>query len=267
LVIAGGAIRSLPSGAFEWTQLTQLSEEAYTPTISADAKFVVFASRWDYPNHAYKRLRIVDVLSRQTRTLIEGFADYYQPVLSHDGRTVLFLSNDPLDNSGVFAPPQAFVIGVQRDSLRRLTNDIYGIVSAILSGDGRVVYAQSKSGRIVRVDVDSGTQTELLPPSLQVFSKSPLVAGSRVDLEALDDPAFKILIDGQPVDLTRVAPGRFSFVLPFELAGRTVRLSAESDMPAGPFEPQTFDFEPMIGSWQPRVYEAAAEYGGPGGRG
>lgn len=261
----GGELALFPPDAGEPTRFIPLtSEGADTPAISADAQFVVYASRWHYPHHAYSRLRIARFSPLNITTLIEGFGDYWQPVLSHDGGRVAFLSNDPMDNSGRLATPQAHVMEVGGGELKRLTEDPSGITTAILSGNGRIVYALSRSGRLLRVDVDSGARTELLPPFIQIFSMTALVAGSRVDLEALDDPSLKLFLGEKQVDLRRSGEGRFSFVLPFDFAGRTMRLRAESAMPAGPFEPQVLDREVTILSRQPRAYDLPAEYGGPG---
>ncbi len=261
-------LRLLPYLASDPIPITSLlAEQATNPNLSADAQLIVYSSAWEYPYHAYRRLRIVDLTTAQSRTLIEGFANYYQPVLSHDARRVLFLSDDPRDNSGWLMSPQAHVIDIDGSSLRRLTDDPSGIATAILSGDGRVAYALSRTGRLLRIDVDSGAETELIPPFLQVFSMSPLVAGSRVDIEAFEAPDFRLSLDGQPLELTRDAPGRFHFVLPFDLAGQTPRLRAESSFPPGPFQPQLFDQDVVVFQLSPRAYDLPPEYGGPGAYG
>lgn len=268
VVIDQAGLRLLPYLASDPISISNLlAEEAYTPNLSADARTLVYASAWQYPYHAYRRLRAVDLATGQSRTLIEGFANYDQPVLSHDARRVLFLSDDPRDFSGWLMRPQAHVIDIDGRNLRRLTNDPSGIAAALLSGDGRVAYALSRSGRLLRLDIDSGLETELLPPFLQIFSMTALVAGSRVDIEAFDAPDFRLSLAGQPVELIRDAPGRFHFVLPFELAGQTVRLRAESSFPPGPFEPQLFDQDIFIAEKQPRAYDLPPEYGGPGAYG
>lgn len=264
----GGALSLLRLGAAESTIFTQYNNElAETPAISADGRFAVYASAWVYPYHAYKRLRIARFDPLRLSTLVEGFANYYEPVLSHDGRRVLFLSDDPLDNSGWLAPPQAHVIEIDGSSLRRLTDDPYGISSAILSGDGRIAYALSKSGRLVRVDVDSGLQTELLPPFIQVFNMTQIVAGSRVDFEAYDEAELRIYLGEQKLPVMRHAPGKFSFVVPFELAGQKLRLRAEAALPDGPFEPRALDQDVTVHERLPRVYDLPQEYGGPGAYG
>lgn len=268
LVIDRAGLCLLPYLAQDCIQVTSLlAESAYTPNLSAEARTIVYSSAWNYPYHAYRRLRLVDLTTSQTRTIIEGFANYYQPVLSHDARRVLFLSDDPRDFSGWLMRPQAHAIDIDGRNLRRLTNDPSGIVTAILSGDGRVAYALSRSGRLLRLDIDSGLETELLPPFLQIFKMTALVAGSRVDIDAVDATDLRLFLAEKPVDLIRDAPGRFHFVLPFELAGQTVRLRAESSFLSGPFEPQTHDQEVPIYEKQPRAYDLPPEYGGPGAYG
>lgn len=268
VVYESAGLRLLPPFASGFIPITNLlAEESYTPTISADARLIVYSSAWQYPYHAYRRLRIVDLVTSQTRTLIEGFANYYQPVLSHDASRVLFLSDDPRDFSGWLMRPQAHTIDIDGRNLRRLTNDSSGIVAAILSGDGRVAYALSRSGRLLRIDIDSGAEAELIPPFLQVFSMSAFVAGSRVDLEVFDSPDLRLFLNDQPLDLTRDAPGRFHLVLPFDTAGHTLHLRVESALPDGPFQPQLYDQDVIILERAPRAYELPPEYGGPGAYG
>ncbi len=263
-----GFLRLLRPGAAGPIDLTHLlTEEAFTPAIDAEARFVVFASKWDYPHHAYSRLRVVNLSSRNIETLIEGFADFYQPLLSHDGRRVLFLSNSRFDESWQPGPPQAHVIGIDGAGRRALTSEPTGIASAILSGDGRVVYALAKSGRLLRIDVESGGQTELLPPSIQVISITSAVAGSRVEMETSAENV-RATLDGQRLQLESVSPGSFHFFMPFDLAGKDVHMQVESDLPEGPFEQVLFDKDlsviPIIG---PRVYDLPIEYGGRGAYG
>jgi uncharacterized protein (TIGR03437 family) len=268
VMITNGFLRLLRPGAAEWVDLTHLlTEEAFTPAIDAEARFVVFASKWEYPNNAYSRLRIVNLSTRRIQTLIEGFADFYQPVLSHDGRRVLFLSNSRFDDSWLLGLPQAHVIGIDGAGRRPLTNDPSGIATAILSGDGRVAYALARSGRLVRIDVESGLQTELLPPSIQVISLTGLVAGSRVDMETSAAENVAVMLEGKRLQLEQTGPGSFRFFLPFDLAGQDVHMRVESELPEGPFEPARFDRTITILRALPRVYDLPAEYGGTGAYG
>lgn len=265
---SGGTLELLRPGAASWERLTSLlNEEVRSASIDTEARFVVYASRWSYPHHAYSRLRVARLHPYSLTTLIEGFADYYQPTLSHDGRRALFLSNDPRDNSGILVPPQAFVVDIDGTSLRRLTDDPSGIEKAILSGNGRVAFALSRSGRLLRIDVDSGVQTELLPPSIQVFNSPSLAAGSRVDIEAFDDPAFGISLGGHALPVKQHASGRFSFVVPFDYAGQTLRFQAESLLPPGPFEPQLLDTDAYVFTRLANSLFLPEEYGGPGAYG
>lgn len=266
--VSSGTLELLRPGAASWERLTSLmNEDVRSASIDPEARFVVFTSRWSYPHHAYLRLRIARLPPTSLTTLIEGFADYYQPILSHDGRRALFLTNDPRDNSGTLTPPQTFVVDIDGTSLRRLTDDPCGIQKAILSGNGRVAYALSRSGRLLRIDVDSGVQTELLPPSIQVFTSPRLAAGSRVDIEAFDDPAFGISLGGQALPVNRRSPGRFSFVVPSDLAGQMLRLRAESSLPAGPFKPQLLDTDSYVFTRLADSLLLPEEYGGPGAYG
>lgn len=259
VVLNQAGFRLLPYAASQSIPVTSLlAEDAAHPNLSPDASLLVFDSVWNYPYHAYRRLRVVDLFTGQPRTLLEGFVHYTQPVLSHDARRVLFLADDFL------SPQQAHVIDIDGAAHRRLTNDPSGISTAILSGDGRIAYALSRSGRLLKIDIDAGQQTELLPPFIQLFSTPSLAAGSRVEFEAYDVPDLRLYLNEIPLDLTRDGLNRFHFVLPPETAGKTLRLRAESAFPEGPFLPQLYDQEVTILPYAPRALEIPPEYGGPG---
>jgi uncharacterized protein (TIGR03437 family) len=102
---------------------------------------------------------------------------YFRPSISQDGRRVLFrlaLSSNM---------PQAFVMNTDGSDLRQLTTEDASISELILSGDGRVGYATTQNGALLRIDIDSGEIQRLSPDMPQLFTVFPnytAVPGSRI---------------------------------------------------------------------------------------
>ena len=105
-----------------------------------------------------------------------GYTPYFSPWITNDGRTVLFQS---ADSTGV---KQAFLIHSDGSNLRQITHVQEGVSDATLSGYGNIAYAETPQARLVRIDVASGTVTELASPSAQISSISPPALGSLAQL-------------------------------------------------------------------------------------
>jgi uncharacterized protein (TIGR03437 family) len=255
-----------------------LHESAFGAVTDAATRVVVYVSRWRHPHAAFSRIRLVEPVGGSRRTLIEGLGDFYQPVLSHDGQRVLFLTTSRFDNSGRVGSPQAYVIGIDGEGLRSVTQDPSGIHLAVLSGDGRVAYALTRSGRLLRADIDAGTVTELLPRNLWLTSPgdtqcgaagSP-VAGSlrRITSVGYTGPdgvpePVRVSFGGIEAPVVSQSPGELLFQTPWELAGQTLRFDVDTAIPPGPFEqPATHDV--YIAAHNPCFLPLPEEYGTDG---
>jgi|GEM_PF-782335 len=246
----------------------ELVEEA---VIDGSAKTVVYVSRWrSWPESSFPRLRVLDVESGRRRTLAEGLGEYFQPDLSTDGSRVLFLSTARLDGVRRVDVPQAFVVDADGSGLRQLTFRQEGVQSAELSGDGRVVFAVTSLGRLIRLDAETGEETELIPRTLTTeylrlsgelpFDSRSLVAGSlqrirgagfvleTVFADALPLPRslgeFRLLIEGREVPLVSVSPSDVVFQVPWELRPGvplsllSVEIETDSGVLDSPFQPE-----------------------------
>jgi len=152
------------------TRIDLHHENAAESVVDAEGTTCVFASRWKPPEDTFSRLRIMRLSDMRIRTLVEGPGDFYQPSLSDDGRLVLFLST-AAEGGGAQVLPQAYVIRSDGSELRKMNTGDEGVDTAILSGDGRVVYCLTLSGRLLRVDVPTGTSVELI-------GRTPLLKGT-----------------------------------------------------------------------------------------
>ncbi len=240
--------------------------------IDAAARFVVYSSRWSFPYASNIRIRALDLRTGNRWTVVEDFADFHQPVLSDDGQQLLFLTNCLFDESGFVGPPQAYLIGMDGTGMRPLTSDPAGIREAVLSGNGKVVFAVTLAGRLLRIDVESGETVELLPRTLAVtMGYTGNVAGSVMRFSGVG----YLGADGNPEPVTvhmgdRIAPvawwepGELAVQVPWELAGVPTKLTLTTDVPPTPFVPPAVEFEWIPQSFGPQMQPLPDEYGKPG---
>lgn len=257
------------------TTLTDLLQEDATSAVTdRSGSVIVYTSRWDYPHAAFSRIRVVDPTTRAQRTLIEGFADFYQPVVTADGRRVLFLTTSRFDDSGFLGPAQAYVINIDGTGLRPVTRDPAGVKLAILSGDGRVAFAITNAGRLLRIDVDSGAEMELLPRTISIDATfgcltGPVTPGSLRLLSgvAYDDEPVRILFDDMEAPIVSRRPGEVLFQIPWEMAGRNATLRIETAILPGPFQQPELRTQLGFGGNFGCIFSLPAEYGTRAGYG
>lgn len=220
-------------------------EIALDAVVDADATQVAYISHWVEPSEAkFSRLRRVSVGNGEALTLAEGPGAFFAPRISADGSRVLFLSTAPLvDTSG---PPiaQAYTVESDATGIRQLTYGTAGVSSAVLSGDGRIVYAVTGAGALVKIDAESGMRETLVPRTAALggthvrgrastFVVGIAKAGSLSVLEGaglVDEPyyasgfplperlgGFRLSIDGQAVPLVSVTPSEAIYQAPWDL--------------------------------------------------
>ena len=178
-----------------------------------------------------------------------------QPCLSNDGRIVLYI------DSG-----QAFAVTTDTSVARRLTSDPAGIREVVLSGDGRIAYATTASGRLLRIRIDGSAVEELI-------GQTPVLQGNLASGAATPGSAFtvrgagfassqvsaspplpvelnrvRLLLDGLPVPLQTVEPARIVFQVPWETATGPHRLEIVTEANGN------FETEPVMLDIQRTVF-------------
>jgi len=112
---------------------------------------------------------------------------------------------------------QLWLVRADGRDARQITWEQDGVRTAVLSGDGRVAYALTFGGRIVRVDTAAGTAAELLgrTPWLRP-EQSALVPGSANEVygSGLQDDLLAVTVNTRIVPLLDRAPARVIFQLP-----------------------------------------------------
>ena len=226
-------------GALEFLALAHLAAAADT------AVYTVRSGGWDG-----FVVRHIDLRNGRRQTLVE-LADSDQVNVSDDGRLVLYLAGNPRKQAMLLEPGRG---------TRQLTAEPRGVQTAILSGDGRVVYAVTGGGRLVRIDAASGAETEIIGPTTDLTEwtvqgwPGDLVTLSGVNLqdEARENapplPPFAgdltMWLGGRKVPVLRVTPESVTFQIPWDTA------YTSSDFPAPATAERTAPslFEPPIGS-------------------
>ncbi len=127
-----------------------LPEGGSAPVIDAAGRHILYSfQRQDVQTfRAEVRLEVLELATNQTRVLMTG-SPLLQYMLSDDGSTAMYVQDGhvfvaPTDGSGPHA------LGID------------GVTSAVLSGDGKVVYASTSVGRLIKIDAGTGRQTEII---------------------------------------------------------------------------------------------------------
>jgi uncharacterized protein (TIGR03437 family) len=157
--------------------------------------------------------------------------------LSADGSAVLFFSAADFDGTNSDGLPQCWIVDTISKAVTAVGHDPAGIAEATMSGDGRIVWAATLAGRLIRIERAAGTAKEIVPQTtmLDVPRLTPSAApGSLVRLTgrglaeqyaAAAAPlpttlaGAQVLADGQPLPLLSVSPTEIVFQVPWETQG------------------------------------------------
>lgn len=236
-------------------RLTFGSESIRYATIDGDGTSVVFVSRWPRPHNAYSRIRRLDLITGELRTVVEEATDFAVPSVSGDGSVMT-----------VLARRQAHVVTSDGAQVRQLTFEDEGVHSAVLSDDARVAYAVTNGGRILRIDVASGSVTTILGRTLSVlgvpyrpFRTTPgsalLIRGTGLDASPLS-----VTVGGLTAPIIRAEAGELLVQTPWEAApsdSAPVQISA-----AGEFVFEApLGFPVQVVGWWPEQYGVAMHEG------
>jgi uncharacterized protein (TIGR03437 family) len=159
-------------------------------------------------------LRTLD-LTKPVSFAVSGWLDS-QPHISDDGNRIMFLSTPAAAND-----PQVFVMPANGAGRQRVTAEPDGIARAVLSGNGQVVWALTRTGRLLKIDIPTGTRTQFTAP-LAAFlnglsSSAGGAPGQIISLAASVMPGerVEITVQGQPAPVVSVEPQQVVFQIPW----------------------------------------------------
>ena len=105
------------------------------------------------------RIASIDVATGRETEVITGLFAPGNLSMTSNGVSVLFTEFDTSPGSG----SQLYVIGIGGGVARPITHVVDQIGAVVVSGDGLVGYAVTGSAQLVRIDLTSGSVTELAP--------------------------------------------------------------------------------------------------------
>ena len=181
-------------------------------------------------------LYLFDMAGGQATLLLPSTAPAFNFRMSDDARRVLYLGEG-----------QVHVLDTATLADRTLTSDQWKIADATLSGDGKVAYAVTGQGRLLKIDVDSGASAELIGHtpylSAQVPSLTPgLIAtlnGVGLSDTVLDGaPPFQawlgnltMWIGERKVPVIHLEPNSVSFLVPWDIQAENGKIRIQAEVP------------------------------------
>ncbi|MEO8130164.1 MAG: hypothetical protein ABI822_23880, partial [Bryobacteraceae bacterium] len=169
------------------------------------------------------KIFLFDLARGTASELVSAAEGAWSPSVSRDGRALLFLSPANFSGWNNAKHVQAFLVRPDGSGLRQLTRPGDDVASAILSGNGAVAFASTESNAVLRIDVNTGAVTELIPPTPSFDERSlAAVPGSlmRVTGDSMstaeasaksfplptDLGGIRVLVDGVAAPLISVKP-------------------------------------------------------------
>lgn len=193
--------------------------------ISADATKVIYRAQGTW---------LVDLRTNQPSLLIP-----------EERRPLILGVSDDAGRLVYIASRQLRVIDTRTLSDRVLTNDPAGIADGAISGDGKVVWAVTADGGLLRINVDDGAAVRIIgrTPYLEpatgnatvTAGLAPIFDGSALSESRIDGaPPFNVYLDGvtmwigeRKVPLIYLAPDSLRFLVPWDTPAGSARVLAE----------------------------------------
>jgi uncharacterized protein (TIGR03437 family) len=173
-----------------------------------------------------KRLRVVDLATSREWTLGAEDRDNTAPQISSDGRSVLYLSR-------MYDGPQVFFSARDGSGWKQLTDEQGGIQEAVLSGDGRVAWAVSANGAILRIDTVNAAIDRPVPATPFVTHLTPGAPGTAAEADGSSLGSTDVRIAGRAAPLLYSSSSALLFQIPWETRAEDVELTLDTG--TGPF--------------------------------
>ena len=183
--------------------LTTLRNDAQAAVIDEGATTVV------YETTGPRRLFAIDLSSGRSWQIGPDDRDSYQPVLSADGRHLLYLSM-------LGDRPQLFDSRVDGSEWRQLTGRGDGIAEATLSGNGAVALAVTGDGSILRIEVESGLTKTVVGPTPVVGYVRSTTPGSLTRVSGKGLANSTIVVDDIAAPILSRSAEEIMFQMPWE---------------------------------------------------
>lgn len=168
-VVASGTLKILRQSSVRNVPVST-SADPMEPTIDAAGNTVVSVlNDWTSKRRSLRLLRLSD--GRQSTLVSPDAPEITAPQLSGDGQRVIYLSDAP-------GLPQLYVVATSGGQPRQVSREPSGVVSAVLSDDGKIVWYFSGSGRLSQQNLDTGEVHDRLGRTPQLIGGNSPIVGS-----------------------------------------------------------------------------------------
>jgi uncharacterized protein (TIGR03437 family) len=192
-----------------------------------------------------RELRSLELRTGREYPVAWGSAPSFRPSISNDGALLLYLATPP----GLQAP-QVFLTRPDGTGLRQLTALPEGVTEAVLAGSGTAVLAVTGTGRLLRLNTETGAEQECIsrtptynlgfatlnPGSILPIrsSRSALAGSERVAAPPLprELDGIRVLVSGEPMPILSISPREVWFQVPFELSDLGTPVTVELENPS-----------------------------------
>jgi uncharacterized protein (TIGR03437 family) len=207
-------------------------------TISNNAQLAIAQSSDSVPS-----VWLTDLNTHFSMLLLWAHEGVTRPALSDDGSTLIFLSGANYAATNNTLATQVWSMDMVTCELRQWTFEPAGIAEATVSGDGLVVWAVTKDGRLIKVDGLSGeTQTFLgTSPVAESPDGTAWSPGSRYLLKGSGLNGVQVRWQGVDAQVVSATDTAVEFLMPWEVALGSGVLEIESS--GSPFQPYQINGE------------------------
>lgn len=214
-------------------EYSQIEAGFFSATIADSGNFMVGMSPWTIYGLTPK-IWLFDLVTKQAVPAAWAEEGCFQPTLSADGSRMAFVSKANWSGTNPTFTLQAFVMDLTTGSLQQLTQGSAQVLEAVISGDGRTVYARREDGSIVFVEVETAKTQEVVPPTPEgVSASSPAAPGSRLSLYLPGNGTPVITLEGSALKYVGIVAQEYLLPDGISPGDHTLKLNFEGS----PFRP------------------------------
>lgn len=178
---------------------------------------------------------LLDLTTQRDQQLGPGFAG-----LSGDGSRAVFVENGMVSVTDLGG------------GARQVATVPEGVSSAVLSGNGKVLYAVTGTGRLVKITVDTGVTTEIVGRTIDIVTPTSVDAGmfTTISGRGFAEQSFSasaplpltlggvsVSVGGRLVPVSRVTPTAIDILVPWDMSGSALPVVVETPSTNTPFGP------------------------------
>jgi uncharacterized protein (TIGR03437 family) len=222
----GSAVAVSDEGAVLLSSGFIVNGRTRTPLTSAGGLMTAMDAHASFAlSETRRRLFVTDIRAGRYRQIGPDDRDSYGGSISADGAWVLY-------TSVIGEIPQLFFSRTDGSEWHQLTTDSAGVIRSALSGNGRVAWAVTGRGAVVRFDTLTGMRQEVIGPtpynltllgaaapgSMNILTGVGLAPEAAVASPPLPEElaGVRVTMGGAPMRLLSVADRRIVYQIPWE---------------------------------------------------